>query len=126
MVSVTLLRHEAGRFLHLGSARRGGAARPIDRNQRRKRRRLPTVAEFQATTYEADFGGLAVDPGMEPARVSTGMGEQHDQRALLRRLEALLRPLANGTTIGRIAEHMMMAPILAQAILVLREVEPAL
>jgi hypothetical protein len=85
--------------------------RAVDCNERWKGRRLAAVPELQAPLHEAEFS-LAVYPVMEPARIGSRMGQQHNSGTRKRGEIALPRPLSHLHAIGWVAENNVFAPIL--------------
>src|SRR5262249_8757579 len=68
----------------------------------RERRGLLAVAEFQASTYKADFCGAVIDPIMEPPRISAAMGQHHYGSAVECSVVAFARPSPHLFSVWRI------------------------
>src|SRR5262249_17488380 len=68
---------------------------------------------------KADFGCTRINPIMKPTGIGSRVGEEYNNRAVERRVVALTCPRTHVPTVRWIAEDVVLAPILKQAVLLL-------
>ena len=82
-----------------------------------------TVTKLQAAAHELQLSRFPVYPVVVRLSIGAGMRQQHDKNTKRRCFVALPCPLAHRLAVGWIAEDVMGAPALGEAVVFLR-IEP--